>query len=547
MSLETLHTKKSNELPWWTWVVPPLLFYLGSEVSTLLKYDQGVVKYYVPSALSVILINWWGPWRVLPALFINAIISAYMWQISRIYLWPIYALPETLFTFLSWLFFTKLSQGKYWLPNVQETLLFILLGIVFPIIPAILLMGGLQVYFGDQQPEAFWVNAFYNGLSAFISNFGLILPVLYYFTPIMRKKKWLIPLPEKIHPFPFVIEKINRIEVSLIYISLTIFSFTINFDNYWFIYGIFSLYVAIRYGFGLALITNIFIFLLTYIRPALTNSFYEFSQVEISTIFVGTSLLSVFAALTGRVINDLKISEIKLNHQFNELELTNRELDRFVYSVSHDLSAPLKSILGLVNIGRLTQNSDEQRIYLSKIEGSVLKLESFIKEVLDYSQSKRLNIVREQIVLKDLCSEIIENVKYSDESHALEIDMQDLSNEEIFHDKMRLKIILNNIITNAIKYQKQIPDHLPKIKISSQSKPHGMLIKIEDNGEGIHPDVQGKIFNMFFRGNQSSRGSGLGLYIAKEAAEKINGSISVKSEFGKGSTFTITLTDLENN
>lgn len=545
MNQDVLPVRESDHLPWWTWIVPPILFHLGSELSILLKYEDGIVKYYVPTALSIILINWWGPWRVLPALFINATLSAYLWEVSRIYLWPIYALPETLFAFLSWLFFTKLSQGKYWLPNIQETLLFILLGVVFPIIPEVLLMGGLQVYFSDQKPEAFWVNIFYNGLSEFISTFGLILPILYYFTPFMKKMKWLLPLSEKIYPFPVSIEKINRIEVVLIYISLTIFSFTIDFDRYWFIYGIFSLYVAIRYGFGLALITNIFIFLITYIRPALTNSFYGTSQIEISTIFVGTSLLSVFAALTGRVINDLKISELKLNHQFNQLEQANRELDRFVYSVSHDLSAPLKSILGLVNIGRLTRDPNEQLNYLGKIEGSVLKLENFIKEILDYSQNKRLNIVVEQIVLKDLCSEIIENIKYSYESGALEIDMQNLSEVKIFNDKMRLKIILNSIISNAIKYQKQIPDHQPKIRISAKPMPHGIIIRVEDNGEGIQPEVQEKMFNMFFRGNQNSRGSGLGLYIAKEAAEKINGTISVASEYGKGSVFVIELENLE--
>jgi signal transduction histidine kinase len=240
-------------------------------------------------------------------------------------------------------------------------------------------------------------------------------------------------------------------------------------------------------------------------------------------------------------MSDNENVERKLNQQNLELEQTNRELDRFVYSVSHDLSAPLKSILGLVNIGRLTKNTDEQLSYLSKIESSVRRLEVFIKEVLDYSQNKRLDSVREQFKLKDLCEEILENLKYNDEFKNVQFDLKDLPETEIISDKTRLKIILNNILTNAIKYQKRTPGHQQLIKVSSSQRSNKVLIDIEDNGEGIHPDFQSKIFNMFFRGHQKSSGSGLGLYIAKEAAEKIGGNIRVQSEYGKGSTFTLEL------
>lgn len=544
MDQNLLNSKGTPQLPWWTWVVPPLLFHLGSEFSILFKYDQGVVTYYLPTALSVILINWWGPWRVLPAMFINAIVSTSLWGDSEFYLWPVYAIPETLFTFLSWLFFTKLGRGQFWLPDIRETLLFLLFGVVLPFIPEIFLLEGIQIIFGDRSSGTFWTYAIFNLLSEFISNFGLTLPVLYYLTPFMKRKNWLLNPPKRIDPFPFKLGLLNIVEVLLIYTSLIIFSFTVDFERYWFVYGIFSLYIAMRYGFGLTVISNLFIFGITYIIPMLLHSYRGTSQIEISNIFLGTSLLHIFAALTGRVLNDLKISRMKLNQQFHQLTRANRELDRFVYSVSHDLSAPLKSILGLVNIGRLTENTSEQLNYFEKIEGSVRKLESFIKEVLDYSKSKRLDIVVEQIKLKDLCGEILENLRYMEEYPSIEIDMQELSSQEILNDKMHLKIILNNILTNAIKYQKRAPDHRGYVKISSQVHAKGIIINVEDNGEGIHPDVRAKIFNMFFRGNQNSRGSGLGLYIAKEAAKKIQANISVRSEFGKGSVFSIALANL---
>jgi signal transduction histidine kinase len=92
-----------------------------------------------------------------------------------------------------------------------------------------------------------------------------------------------------------------------------------------------------------------------------------------------------------------------------------------------------------------------------------------------------------------------------------------------------------------------VPGHEAYIKVSSRKQNNAVLINVEDNGEGIRPELQGRIFDMFYRGNENSKGSGLGLYIAKEAAMKIHGNISVRSEYGKGSVFTVELKDLINN
>src|SRR5690606_8142393 len=109
------------------------------------------------------------------------------------------------------------------------------------------------------------------------------------------------------------------------------------------------------------------------------------------------TLLFVFAAITGRVISDLRITEQQLSMQNAQLELANKELDHFVYSVSHDLSAPLKSILGLVAVSRHSKDHKEAELYFDKIETSVLRLEALIREILDYSRNKRQELKFEQI------------------------------------------------------------------------------------------------------------------------------------------------------
>lgn len=105
-------------------------------------------------------------------------------------------------------------------------------------------------------------------------------------------------------------------------------------------------------------------------------------------------------------------------------------------------------------------------------------------------------------------------------------------------------MILHNLLANAAIFQKRYAEHHPYIKIVSRKVSDDIVIEVEDNGEGIKREQQHLIFNMFYRGSVHSNGSGLGLYIAKEAAAKINGAIAVKSEYGKGSTFTLSFKNL---
>jgi two-component system, sensor histidine kinase len=541
----------SRRLPWWTWVATLIIIHTGTEISLVFKYDQGVADYYLPTALSLILVNWWGPVRVLPVMYLNAVLSTYLWGIpaDRWPHWLLYGMPETLFTFLSWYLFRKIYDGKYWLPDIKNTLMFLLLGILIPIIPENLFLQGLLVGLGDQPLQTFWEYSTRNWLGEFISNFGLALPCLYYLTPFLQRIGLLHDPPKNISLETPSLTKLQRLELSAIFLILISLVFVIEFEKFWYIYGLVPMYTAIRFGFGPAILTNYFIFLITYILPKFLKVFGNDvkDSTEILNIFLGASLLFAFAAITGRVISDLRITESKLQKNIRELDQANKELDRFVYSVSHDLSAPLKSILGLVNISRITKEPREHVSYLSRIESSVVKLEVFIAEILDYSKNKRQKVVWEQIILRELCHEILENLKYMEDFHKVNIDLSNLAQQEIIQDKMRLKIILNNLLTNAVKFQKRIPEHQPFIKVSSRKSGEQLLIEIEDNGEGIKPEMQPKIFDMFYRGTENAKGSGLGLYIAKEAAVRINGSISVRSEYGKGSVFTVELKNTNQN
>ncbi|MBI1770595.1 MAG: GHKL domain-containing protein [Bacteroidetes bacterium] len=532
---------QQTKLPWWTWVVPIIVLHIGTEISLQFKYTQGVSDLYLPTALSVIMINWWGPVRIIPAIYINAVLSTGLWGIKEIWQYPLYAVPETLFTFGSWLLFTKFFKGEFWIPDVRSLASFIIWAMIVPILVEIAFLESLLIFFNEHPSEKFWTYFVRNSLGEFTSSFGLALPVLYYFTPHLQRTGLLIDPPSgNIRKHTIYRSRAKLTELAIIYIILCILTFIVPFQRFWFLYGLFSMYCALRFGFGLAIVTNYFIFIITYFIPKISKEVYswpDMGQETVINIFLGMLLLYVFAAITGRVISDLRKVEIKLQQKNNELGQTNSELDRFVYSVSHDLSAPLKSIRGLVNVSRMDKEIAQEN-YLNRIESSVQKLEAFISEILDYSRNNRLWQKPEVVNLKELCNDLIDNLKYIDGFQNIRIELGHFEQNIFMTDKSRLKIILNNLLSNAIKFHRKSGEDL-FIKVSSRVKLHSIIIKVEDNGQGIRTEFQDRIFEMFFRASETEKGSGLGLYIAKEAAEKIGGKIQVSSEHGKGSTFAL--------
>lgn len=244
--------------------------------------------------------------------------------------------------------------------------------------------------------------------------------------------------------------------------------------------------------------------------------------------------------MVGTVLDiDDRRKAFKTVEEQNELlAKTNEELDRFVYSTSHDLKAPLSSILGLINVAEMSNDPKEFSDILGRMRKRVGALNGFIAEIIDYSRNTRLEVESSEIHLKDLIIEIIDSLKYYEDSQRIDIDVELDDDLLISSDRGRLKIILNNLIANAIKYHNTRQEN-PYIKIQWEFKDGLGVIKIEDNGSGIEEELQDKVFNMFFRASESSEGSGLGLYIAKEMTEKIAGQLSFESKMGEGTTFFV--------
>jgi signal transduction histidine kinase len=231
-------------------------------------------------------------------------------------------------------------------------------------------------------------------------------------------------------------------------------------------------------------------------------------------------------------INTRKEAEEKIARTNRELSKRNTELDNFVYSVSHDLRAPIASVLGLINLAKKDKDISMKDMYLEMINKSALQQDDFIKEILDQSRNSRLEVKREEILFEPLIDETFNQLKFATSAgKAVERIVNIEQSQPFFSDRWRLKVILNNIISNAIRYRN---GRDPVIKVDVTINEHEANVAIQDNGKGIEEEHLPNVYKMFYRATDDGAGSGLGLYIVKEAVDKLNGQIDIQSEVGKG-------------
>lgn len=256
--------------------------------------------------------------------------------------------------------------------------------------------------------------------------------------------------------------------------------------------------------------------------------------VDFTMIFLIVGATGIYSAI---MIRRLFLSAKALASKNQILLETNTELDRFVYSASHDLRAPITSLKGLLQIIKEEDDVKQIRQYLEFMDQSLNQQDDFIREIINYSRNKRTNVTVEKVSLSKLIEATIKQHIFSDDLSDIDF-VKELAADEVYSDPLRLKIILNNLISNAIKFSD--PDkYRQKISIRCHIHDNTLRIDVEDNGIGVLPDHTQKIFDMFYVTLHARRGSGLGLYITRETVNKLGGTIELTSEAGKGSCFSI--------
>ncbi|MFI5453513.1 ATP-binding protein [Pedobacter sp. UC225_61] len=230
-------------------------------------------------------------------------------------------------------------------------------------------------------------------------------------------------------------------------------------------------------------------------------------------------------------------AKIDLRNKIAELEKTNDELNRFIYSISHELRAPLVSVIGIVGLVKMEGLYNSSGEYWSLIETCSNKLDYYIQKTLQYYKNNKTVADKSPVDFNKLISELIEVYSYTDKDTRFTVNID--QEVEFKGDLFRIEVILGNLISNAIKYQK-VTELNKKVNIDVEVTKEFAQISITDNGMGILNEHLEKIFTQFFK-SKVHHGSGLGLFIVKEALNKIEGRISVSSDVDHGTTFKITI------
>ena len=223
-----------------------------------------------------------------------------------------------------------------------------------------------------------------------------------------------------------------------------------------------------------------------------------------------------------------------------QLEIARYELEYMIYKASHDLRAPLLSVLGLVGISEATGNGAEFEC-LPLIKTSILKLDKFISDMVSFSENQKMMVRTEKIDFETMIEAMLQNMdRFLPNMNQVAIRTEYAGNEEFFSDPIRLNLIISNLLSNSFQFFDPRKDQ-PEIKVTIEKHQDYACIKVHDNGRGIEQEVIDRIFDMFFRGSEYSKGSGLGLYMVKEAVNRLKGEINVSSQPDQGTYFTITL------
>ncbi|MFN0048566.1 MAG: sensor histidine kinase [Cytophagales bacterium] len=309
---------------------------------------------------------------------------------------------------------------------------------------------------------------------------------------------------------------------------------------------------------GLVLLQLLFPLLYLIIDRYFDLSIYQFlkpspdsRKVELmvtTTLSMALSSVFVFFIIKEAYNNEqsIKKSLSQASEQNIELVKRNDELDRFVYSVSHELRAPIATMRGLTNLINQEKNVDEIRNYLLLQEKCLVRLDQYIKDILGYYANDRLNLLLQEVDFADIVSKNLLKFEFELEKQNIIVTSSINLKSNIYSDKYRLNLIFDNILSNAVKYcDSQKPQK--NIKISISNFENFVSIVISDNGIGIDAQELPNIFKMFHKSEITTSSSGLGMYIVKESVEKLEGKLEIKSIKREFTEITVYIPDLKNS
>jgi signal transduction histidine kinase len=251
-------------------------------------------------------------------------------------------------------------------------------------------------------------------------------------------------------------------------------------------------------------------------------------------------LKSSLTRLPAAIINayNKRKAEKEREENFIKLQEANQELKTFIYRASHDLRGPVSSLRGLINITKEKIQDKGTVSLIEMMDKSANRLDNILLELINTVRAKDQNVEATNIDLVSLINVIIEQHRFLSNFKKIKFHISSDGIPLLYSDKTLVNSILHNVIENAINYHNYTASNC-FIDINISGDHNGKNIVVRDNGLGIQKDLIQNVFEMFYRANLVSDGTGLGLYLVKIAVEKLKGRISIESEEKLGTTVKI--------
>ncbi len=241
---------------------------------------------------------------------------------------------------------------------------------------------------------------------------------------------------------------------------------------------------------------------------------------------------------------DLFFMRKELKDKNEKLAKLHSEMNKFVYSLSHELRGPLMSIAGVAKLAKMELDNPKTLEYFDMIESSTGKLDDYIFKMLDFYRSTKID---HKISLIDFEEIMGQQMKAYEEKFGLEdfdIKVEVKQDQKFLCDDSKIRVILNNLFSNCVQFQAEDKDE-KFIRLSIETNESEATIIIEDNGIGIDDKYIQDVFNLFTRAAQQNVGTGLGLYMVREAVVQLGGDINIDSKLGEGTKVTVTLPNMK--
>jgi two-component system sensor histidine kinase/response regulator len=238
--------------------------------------------------------------------------------------------------------------------------------------------------------------------------------------------------------------------------------------------------------------------------------------------------------------NKFYVANSMLSIRNTELQRAYDELNKFAYSVSHDIRGPLSGILGAINLANEIDDVEEMKEMLFLMKKSVNKMDAYVLSMHDYYSLQRGELKISEIDFSKIVEELSAIYEVLSKVNNVSFKTSIKQNDVFRSDYAPLRLILNNLLSNAFKYQDRTSKN-KMVELSIEVERSVATIFVKDTGIGILGSHVGEIFNLFYRSNSLEVGSGFGLYNVKSALLKLNGQIEVNSVLHQGTTFKITI------